>query len=142
MSEYFEYPAETGDQSGSSLSWDSIRELLEQSDDREKQRLQEELERIEEQIEHREALYREAVERIQSQIDRYTSTLQTLYNRSFGGGSDAREPVKEALSDLYDDLQREKRQHWQDRQSLEQERREILRQLDELDDAAPLDAFL
>ena len=142
MSEYFEYPAETGNQSASSLSWDAIRELLDQSDDRDKQRLKEELERIDEQIEHREVLYREAVDRIRSHIDRYTSTLQTLYNRSFGGGSDAREPVKEALSDLYDDLQREKRQHWQDRQSLEQERRGILRQLDELDGAAPLDAFL
>jgi len=141
VSEYFEYPAEAGTQPGSALSWDKIRELLEQSNGRKKQRLQEELERIEDQIEHREALYREAVDRIQRQIDRYTSTLQTLYNRSFGGGSDAREPVKEALADLYDDLQREKRQHWQDRQSLEQERREILRQLDELDDAAPLDAF-
>jgi len=134
--DYFEYPAD--DRESSHLSWDSIRDFLEQSDAKEKQRLQDELERIEDQIEHREELYQETIHRIKEQIDRYTGTLQTLYNRPFGGNPEAKEAIKETLAELYDDLQREKRQHWQDRQSLEQERREILRQLDELSDAASL----
>lgn len=133
--EYFDYPEEVDDAADHGPSWENIRQLLEQSDDQRKQRLQRELERIEEQIERREELYEEAVNRIRSQIDRYEGVLQTLYNRPFSGGREERAEVKDALSELYTDLQREKRQHWQDRQSLEQERREILRELDELVDS-------
>lgn len=136
--EYFEYPADGGDYDASSLSWERIRGLLDQSDDQKRQRLRNELERIEDQIQHREDLYQEAVDRIQCEIDRYTSTLQTMYNRTFGGGPEVREPVKEALATLYSDLHREKRQHWQDLQSLEQERRDILHQLEELDETPSL----
>jgi len=68
--EYFDYPAGAGDHTASSLSWDRIRDLLEQSDEQGRQRLRNELERVEEQLQHRDDLYQQAVARIRSEIDR------------------------------------------------------------------------
>lgn len=133
--EYFDYPEEVDDGSASGPSWGEVKQLLERSDDQRKQRLQQELERIEDQIGRREELYKEAIDQVRSQIDRYTGVLETLYSRPFSGGRAERDKVTEKLSELYTDLQREKRQHWQDRQSLEQERRDILRELDEVVDS-------
>lgn len=124
----FEYLADSSDD-----AWSEIREFLDRSDEKRKQRLGRELARIQLQLNEREAFHEEVVNRIEGRIDQYVKELRQLYSRPFGGNRESREDVKEALGELYADLHQAKRQHWQDRQALEQERRDIIRQLEELD---------
>lgn len=129
----FDYLDPAGDD-----SWEEINKLLERSTQGQRERLERELDRIYRQLEQRDELYEEAVERIELQIKRYAKKLRQMYGRPFGGNPEKRQSLREELADLYGELRVEHRHHWRDRQELEQERRAVLRRLEEVADSEQL----
>ena len=123
--DYFDYSQE--------LTEDfDIESFLEESQRQEKRRLNQELERIREQLENRESIHWETLDELESKLDWYTDRLETLRKRSFGKGEE-KQRLKQQIKEFYRKIREEKRQHWHDRQKLEKERRELLRELDEVD---------
>ena len=123
--DYFDYSQE--------LTEDfDIESFLEESQQQEKRRLNQELERIREQLENRESIHWETLDELESKLDWYTDRLETLRKRSFGKGEE-KQRLKQQIKEFYRKIREEKRQHWHDRQKLEKERRELLRELDEVD---------
>lgn len=115
-------------------SLEDVKHVLEQSEEAKRRRLERELERVEAQLARRTELYEDAVETLEARINRYVNEVKQTYSRPFGGNQEQREELQEHIGELYRELRREKRQHWQDRQSLEQERREILQRLEALEE--------
>lgn len=107
--------------------------FLETSADTEAEWLEQELERVEQQLEKREELHENIVRRLEWKVDHYTDRLESLYTH--GKGKDGtRDRVKDRIHQCYEELREEQRQHWRDRQQLEEERRAILRELDRATD--------
>jgi len=118
--EYFEY--------GDDLGFD-IEEFLEESQRQQQDRIETELERIECQLEERERIFEQHREDLESKLDWYLERLEKAYKRT---GSV--EELKDTVTEFYELLREERVRHWRDKQELEQERRELLRELDELED--------
>lgn len=92
--------------------------------------LEQELERIEAQLEDRNEIHEKAVSELEWKVDQYTDGLETLYKQHRGKRDGKRDHLKDRIEHFYDELRKERRQHWQDKQRLEEERRAILRELD------------
>ena len=107
--------------------------MLERSRVQREQVLENELERIDAQLAKRERLYEEVRDDLLSRIKRYQQQLRQERNRGFGGSEPRREELKDQIDELSVDLRQERRDFWKDRQRLEQERRDVLRKLEELD---------
>jgi trichohyalin len=118
---YFEY----GDPG---LGFD-IRKFLQKSQEQQERHLETELERIEQQLDEREAIFEKHREDLESKLEWYLDRLRNAYKTT----GDV-EPLKEKVDEFYDLLREERVQHWRDRQELEQERCELLRELRELED--------
>ena len=119
-------------------AWDlDIEEFLHQSQEQERRKLEEELQRIGRQLERRKRLHEEIIGELESKLDWYSSRLEKMQNQ-FSGRHGKREKLKDQIEEFYEELRREKRSNWHDRQDLEQERREILRELTEV----KMDEFL
>ncbi|MFA1610037.1 hypothetical protein [Halobellus rubicundus] len=118
-----------------------INELLEETGQRQQQRLEKELERIEQQLEERDEIHREIVDELESKLSWYTDRLESLYKQRTGKTGE-RQELKNQISSFYRQLREEKQQHWHDKQKLEQERRELLRKLEEASDTELFDEFL
>jgi len=114
--------------------------LLEESSQLQQQRLERELERIESQLEQRDEVHKEIVDELESKLDWYKNRLESLYKQRTGKNGE-REQLKQQIGSFYRQLREEKQQHWQDKQTLEQERRDLLRELDEVDDANILEGL-
>lgn len=113
-----------------------INEVLERSQASKKQRLEQELARIREQLEARDTVHEEIVDELEWKIDQYTDRLGSLYARGKGRADGKRERLQDRIVAFYRQLREEQREHWQDKQQLEQERRQVRRELEELDDDA------
>jgi len=111
----------------------SVEEFLEQSQRSEEKRLEDELNRIEEQLESRDQVHEEVVDELESKLDWYRDRLEKLYKQG-RGRNNRRDRLKSKISSFYDQLRNEKLEHWQDKQELEMERRQLLRELDEIND--------
>ena len=85
---------------------------------------------IEEQLERRDEVHEEIVDELESKLDWYKDRLESLYKQSRGRNGE-REQLKQRISSFYRQLREEKQQHWRGRQELEQERRDLLRELNE-----------
>lgn len=118
-----------------------IEEFLEQSQEQHQKRLEQELERIEEQLEEREEVHREAIDELETKLDWYIERLETLYKRE-SGTTEEHNHLKQKIEEFYHEIQRENKQIWNDKQSLERERRELLLELDEIEDDELLSEFL
>ena len=131
--DYFEYSEEPSDLFGRKTgSWDwDVEEFLERSQEQERQKLEHELQRIGRQLDRRNELHEETVEELESKLDWYSDRLKQLYTQ-FSGKHGEREKLKDRIEEFYTELRRENRSNWRDRQELEQERREILRELTEV----------
>lgn len=105
---------------------------MERSQESEKQRLEQELEHIREQLENREKLHQEVTEKLKSKQDWYVERLEKLYERGIGKHG-KRQGLKNRIEEIYQAIRKEKRSHWQDQQQLEKDRREILREIEELE---------
>lgn len=132
MAESFDYSEEDGffDRL---RSWDvDVDELLEESREQQKAWLQKEIERINDQLEQRDAVHGDIVAELEWKIDRYSDRLEKLYSQTRGKRDGERDRIKDRIETFYQELREEHRQHWRDRQQLEEERRDILRELDEV----------
>jgi trichohyalin len=92
--------------------------------------LERELERIEAQLSERKEIFEEHRTELESKLDWYIERLETAYRQR-------RDPedLKQRIEEFYRLLRQERVKHWRDRQELEQDRRELLRELDKLSDA-------
>lgn len=88
-----------------------------------------ELERIERQLEAREVIFESNREELESKLEWYLDRLENAYKTT----GDVEE-LKEKITEFYDLLREERVRHWRDRQELEKERRELLRELSELEE--------
>ena len=129
-----EYPDYSDDLLESGEAWNfDIESFLEESQELEQQRLKDELERIDQQLEQREEIYNEATRELESKLEWYVDRLQDLNQRRFSGNKEKEEQLKTKIEDLYSELRQERRSAWRDKQELEKERRELLRELDEIE---------
>jgi len=110
-----------------------VTDFLEQSQKNERQRLKEELELINRQLEERDRIHQETLDELESKLDWYTDRLETLYKQS-RGKNEKREKLKTHIKELYREIREEKQSRWCDRQELEQDRRDMIRELNELED--------
>lgn len=108
-----------------------IQDFLNRSQETEKQRIEHELERIAAQLEHRDQIFEETVDELESKRDWYRDRLDKLYRQSWGKLQE-KQRLKDRIEAFYRELRTEKRSHWHDRQQLEQERRELLREFDDV----------
>lgn len=111
----------------------NVADFLEQSQKNERQRLKKELELINRQLEERDRIRRETLDELESKLDWYTDRLETLYKQS-RGKNERREKLKTQIKEFYREIREEKQSHWRDRQELEQDRRDTIRELNELED--------
>lgn len=109
-----------------------VESFLEASQEREEERLEQELERIEEQLEEREAIREQHIAEVEGKLEWYVDRLERLYKQV--SSRDEIEELKQRITGFYEEIRRERRQGWQDKKELEQERRELLRELAELED--------
>lgn len=121
--EYFDYGEED---LGSGFD---VEDFLEKSQNRQRQRLEDQLERIEEQLDERERIFKSQRSGLESKLDQRLEELETAYRLS----GDVEE-LKNEIKELYNQLHQEELKHWRDRQELEDERRALLEELNELSD--------
>ena len=110
-----------------------VADFLERSQESERQRLEEELERINRQLEERDRIHREVLDELESKLDWYTDRLETLYKQSREKNG-KREKLKTQIEEFYREIREEKQSHWRDRQELEKKRRELIRELEETEE--------
>jgi DNA repair exonuclease SbcCD ATPase subunit len=134
LDQSYDYQLEDGSEN---YEWDDIDEMLEESRRRQKNRLQQHLDEIEEQIRERHEVYEKYIEILEERISVHDNRLDGAgnVNRPF------EEEVLAKLEDLYESLRGEMREKWRDIQELEREKREIEKELDELKDAELLDSL-
>jgi uncharacterized protein YbaP (TraB family) len=137
MIDYFDYPEAESAAFEGTADWDlDIEEFLEQSQKLERQRLEEELQRIDQQLERREEIQSQTVDELESEIEWYQERLIKQYKRN---STEQIERLKQNIREFYRELREERHQSWRDRQQLEQERRDLLRELRELEDDLSFD---
>lgn len=125
------------DEEDSSLFGESdeidIEEFLQESNEKEKQRLKNELERIRVQLFNRAEIHERIIDNLNSKIEDFVGKLEELYS-GFGTKEKNINRVIKKLYKAYSRIQNENRSYWQDKQDLEKEKREIIRELEELED--------
>jgi superfamily I DNA/RNA helicase len=109
--------------------WDLDR-FLEENQENQRQRLETELDRIQNQLDRRDEIHEEVLDELGSKLDWYLERLEEEYRAH--GSSDVDE-LKSEIKRFYSLIRDEKQQHWNDKQRLERERRELLRELNELE---------
>lgn len=133
MTDYFEY---------SEINQGvDVEEFVNRSLEDEKSRLEDSLTEVEELLEERVEVRESTLEELQSKLDWYLQRLETVYRRP-GTQPDKRAVLKNRIKEFYTEIRREKRSSWQDRQELEEEKRELRQELGELEDADTVFDFL
>ena len=135
--DYFDY-SEDFLESGEAFDFD-IESFLEESQGLEQQRLEEDLESIDQQLEQRGEIYNEVTAELESKLEWYVDRLQELNQRPFSGDKEEEGKLKTKIEEFYSELRQERRSAWRDKQELEKERRELLRELDEIDELEWMD---
>ncbi|QIO24232.1 hypothetical protein [Haloarcula sp. JP-L23] len=129
--DYFDYDSWETVLNGQSREFD-VEAVLEQSEENARQRLEDELGRIEQQLDRREAIHDETVADIESKLDWYLDQLETLYKQA-RSKNERRDELKQRIREFYRELRKERRSRWRDRQDLERERREVLHELEDIE---------
>jgi len=121
--EYFDYTHEN-----TPVEDFDIEEFLRRSEENSEKRLEQELERIEKQLDDRQQLFEDAKQELEDKVEIYLERLETAY-RTRGDT----EELKQLIDEMYQQIRQEKLKHWRDKQELETERREIQREINELE---------
>jgi len=108
--------------------WD-LDQFLEENHEHQRQRLETELERIQDQLDRRDEINEEVLDELGSKLDWYLERLEDEYRTP--GASNVAE-LKSEIKRFYSLIRNEKQQHWKDKQELEKVRRQLLREIDEL----------
>ena len=133
--EYFDYGES---QALNSISDFDVEEFLKESEQRDRERLTEELERIDDLLEEREMIHEDAVTELESKLDWYIERLEDLYRRGLDRDKDE---LKQRIEEFYQEIREQERKHWLDRQELEKERRKLEKELQESDFSTLLENF-
>ena len=143
MEYYFDYVTDTRGLFDQLDSWGDVDvdAWLEQSQKSHEERLEQELKEIREQLEGRDAVHTEIVVELEQKLEWYIDRLEKLYAHGIGQSDGKRERLQDRIEAFYREWRREQREHWQDRQQLELERRTILRELEEATDESLSDLF-
>jgi len=131
--EYFDY--------GESQAFDTgfdVEEFLRESEQRDRERLADELERIDDLLDERERIHEDAVSELESKLEWYIERLEDLNRRGIDRDQDE---LKQRIEEFYRDIREHERKQWLDRQELERERREVERELEQADLDEVLEAF-
>lgn len=142
MVNYFDYSDVEHNQTNENelLGWD-VESILSTATQNERERMLDQVERIEHQLEERQELHEHALEELESQLDWYIDRLERLYKRTFGKREE-KDELKARVRTLYDELREEKQEFWRDKEQLEREKRQILRELSELNTDEWITEFL
>ena len=117
--------------------WD-LDQFLEENQEQQRQRLETELERIQNQLDRRDEINEEVLDSLCSKLDWYLERLEEEYRTH---GSSNVDELKSEVKRFYSLIRDEKQQHWNDKQRLERERRQLLRDLKELEEFDFQDLF-
>lgn len=109
-----------------------ITELLQEAHEQERERVAQELERLNEQLHERTAIHTDLIQELESDIERYEEALQEIF--TLHGNRERVEPLKARIRELKQERRTEQRQQWRDRQELLADRREIHNELLALED--------
>lgn len=116
----------------------SVEDFLREEQRSEQERLEQELERIEELLEERREIHLDTVEELESKLDWYVERLEDLYHGFGGVQEDKKRELKGKIEEFYSELRRERRDQWRDRIELEMELREVEQSLEEVRDEEDL----
>ena len=111
-----------------------VEEFLREEQRSEKERLGQELNRLESLLEERRDIHSETVEDLESRIDWYLEKLEKTYRGLGSGDTEEQERLKSKIEGFYSDIRSEKRQQWRDKIELEMEIREVEKALEEIRD--------
>jgi len=133
MDEYRDYAADTDSALDRLEQWDydNVTDILEASQDSHTNRLEDELDRIKQQLEQRDEVHDEITDDLEWKLERYKDRLEKMHTHARGKADGKRERVKDRINELSALLREEQREHWRDKQTLQRERRELIRELDE-----------
>jgi len=120
----------------------NVEDFLREEQQSEQERLEQELERIEDLLSEREEIHSESVEELESKLDWYVEQLEDLYHGLGGGQKEKKKRLKTKIEEFYSELRREKRNQWRDKIELEMELREVEHSLEEVEDEDSLSRFL
>jgi len=115
--------------------WDdpAIGAYLAQSHQAEEERIEAELARINDQLAARETLHDELMIELRWQVETYERELDRVAT-PYTATTEERDRMTARLRDIHEQMRDERRQHWQDCQQLERERRELRRERAALND--------
>lgn len=130
--DYFDYTRFDSSENRFTSTFD-IQEFLQQSQQEQKDRIERELERISDQLEQRTMIHEETVQELESKLDWYVERLENLYARPVAVDDSRITELKTRIERFYTEIRTERREHWQDQQKLKRERRELFRELEEVD---------
>ena len=119
-----------------------VEDFLREEQQSEQERLEQELERIEDLLSEREEIHSESVEELESKLDWYVEQLENLCHGLGGGQKEEKKRLKTKIEEFYSELRREKRNQWRDKIELEMELREVEHSLEEIEDEDSLSKFL
>jgi len=108
--------------------WD-LDQFLDENQENQRQRLEAELARIQDQLDRRDEINEEVLDELGSKLDWYLERLEDEYGSP---GSSNVDELKSEIKRFYSLIRDEKQQHWKDKQELEKVRRQLLREIDEL----------
>jgi hypothetical protein len=110
--------------------WD-LDQFLEENQENQRQRLEAELDRIQDQLDRRDEINEEVLDELGSKLDWYLERLEDEYRTH---GTSNVDELKSEVKRFYALIRDEKQQHWNDKQRLERERRQLLRDLKEVEE--------
>lgn len=110
-----------------------IDEYLDQETQLKRQRLEAEIQAIDQQIEQREALHEEIAGELEFKLDLYEQELERM-EKLFRGGEDGRKEQREHIRSTRRQLHDELRRFWNDVQRLEGQKRKLQRKIQSVED--------
>lgn len=119
-------------------SWDDVDGFLEQSILNEKQRLEQQLQQIYRQLEERNQIHNQKMDSIESEIRKQTDRLESAERGP--GNNDIN--IRHRLEELYTQKWEAEQSLWRDKQDLLGEKRNLMRELQELDESKDLEELL
>jgi hypothetical protein len=139
--EYFDYSIpEEPVQIDSQDSWNDIEQLLQKSQTGERQRLEKKLQEIDRNLEKRHSIHGDIISDLDHRIEEYEEELR-VQKRQLHGPTET-DRLEELISELKERRQEKRLEHWRDIQELEHERRQLLFELEELEETEDLISYL
>lgn len=122
--EYFDYGPENIEDGF------DIESFLEDSERKQRERLEHQLENIDKQLENREKIFEDNRSELESKLEWYIERLEKRYR----GHGDVDE-LKQKVENFYRLLREQRLENWRDKQNLQKDRRRLLREINQLEES-------